>query len=211
MATHAAAARAAVAGWSMRCIVALAWNATYLFRLGFERWIRARPDYDHWVLLGVVVVYVVAFWLLKVPKGMWRFSGFGEVWRLVGACAVRRRRVRRCGDGGGSERRAACGAGAASGDHADGAGAGAHGLSHVVRARAAAHHRQRCRDPARAGARGRRGGSPAGGRHPPQGWIVLGLARRRPAQARRAHRRRAGAGAARVRCATRPRSARRPI
>lgn len=23
--------------------VALAWNATYLFRLGFERWISARP------------------------------------------------------------------------------------------------------------------------------------------------------------------------
>ena len=31
-------------------------------------------------------MYVTAFWLLKVPKGMWRFSGFGEVWRLVGAC-----------------------------------------------------------------------------------------------------------------------------
>jgi FlaA1/EpsC-like NDP-sugar epimerase len=67
-------------------LVALAWNATYLFRLGFERWVHARPDYDNWVLLGVVAVYVVAFWLLKVPKGMWRFSGFGEVWRLVGAC-----------------------------------------------------------------------------------------------------------------------------
>ena len=35
-------------------VVALAWNATYLFRLGFERWIHARPDYDHWVLLGVL-------------------------------------------------------------------------------------------------------------------------------------------------------------
>ena len=67
-------------------LVALSWNATYLFRLGFERWIRARPDYDHWVLLGVVITYAVAFWLLKVPKGMWRFSGFGEVWRLISAC-----------------------------------------------------------------------------------------------------------------------------
>jgi len=69
-------------------LVALAWNATYLFRLGFERWLRARPDYDFWVLLGTVVAYVVVFWLFKVPKGMWRFSGFGEVWRLVGACAA---------------------------------------------------------------------------------------------------------------------------
>ena len=68
-------------------LVALAWNVTYLFRLGFERWIHARPDYDRWVLLGVVAVYVVAFWLLKVPKGMWRFSGFGEVRRLIWACA----------------------------------------------------------------------------------------------------------------------------
>jgi len=69
-------------------VVAVAWNATYLFRLGFERWIAARPDYDAWVLVGVVVAYVLALWLLKVPKGMWRFSGFGEVWRLAGACAL---------------------------------------------------------------------------------------------------------------------------
>ncbi|HEY6512492.1 MAG TPA: nucleoside-diphosphate sugar epimerase/dehydratase, partial [Burkholderiaceae bacterium] len=69
-------------------LVAVAWNATYLFRLGFERWIEARPGYDPWVLAGVVVAYVVVFWLFKVPKGMWRFSGFGEVWRLVGACAA---------------------------------------------------------------------------------------------------------------------------
>ena len=31
-------------------VVALAWNATYLFRLGFERWISARPGYDLWVM-----------------------------------------------------------------------------------------------------------------------------------------------------------------
>jgi FlaA1/EpsC-like NDP-sugar epimerase len=67
-------------------IVALAWNATYLFRLGFERWLSARPGYDPWVLVGVVIVYLIALWWLKVPKGMWRFSGFGEVWRLAGAC-----------------------------------------------------------------------------------------------------------------------------
>jgi FlaA1/EpsC-like NDP-sugar epimerase len=69
-------------------LVAVAWNATYLFRLGFERWISARPTYDHWVMLGLMGVYVLMFWLLKVPKGMWRFSGFGEISRLAWACAA---------------------------------------------------------------------------------------------------------------------------
>ncbi|MCX2865113.1 nucleoside-diphosphate sugar epimerase/dehydratase [Paucibacter sp. PLA-PC-4] len=69
-------------------VVALAWQATYLFRLGFERWISARPNYDHWVLLGLVMLYAVVLWALRVPKGMWRFSGFGEVKRLALACAV---------------------------------------------------------------------------------------------------------------------------
>src|SRR5438445_12377611 len=55
-------------------IVALAWNFTYLFRLGFERWWSARPDYDPWVMLGVVAMYWVSFVLLRVPRGMWRFS-----------------------------------------------------------------------------------------------------------------------------------------
>jgi len=67
-------------------VVALAWNFTYLFRLGFERWISARPDYDVWVMLGVVSVYVASFRVLRVPQGMWRFSGFGEVKRLTIAC-----------------------------------------------------------------------------------------------------------------------------
>jgi FlaA1/EpsC-like NDP-sugar epimerase len=69
-------------------LVAVAWNATYLFRLGFERWISARPDYDPWVMLGLMAVYVLMFWLFKVPKGMWRFSGFGEVSRLAWACTA---------------------------------------------------------------------------------------------------------------------------
>nr|WP_316640649.1 nucleoside-diphosphate sugar epimerase/dehydratase [uncultured Roseateles sp.] len=68
--------------------VALAWQATYLFRLGFERWISARPGYDAWVMLGLVLLYVVVLWLLRVPKGMWRFSGFGEVKRLILACLI---------------------------------------------------------------------------------------------------------------------------
>jgi FlaA1/EpsC-like NDP-sugar epimerase len=69
-------------------VVAVAWNVTYLFRLGFERWISARPDYDGWVLLGVVLAYGSAFSAMKVPQGMWRFSGFGEVKRLAAACGI---------------------------------------------------------------------------------------------------------------------------
>ncbi|MFG6468676.1 polysaccharide biosynthesis protein [Roseateles sp. BYS87W] len=68
--------------------VALAWQATYLFRLGFERWFEARPVYDAAVLAGLLAVYGLVLWGLRVPKGMWRFSGFGEVKRLAAACAV---------------------------------------------------------------------------------------------------------------------------
>ena len=68
--------------------IALCWNATYLFRLGFERWWSARPDYDIAVMLGVVAVYLGVFMLARVPEGMWRFSGFGEVQRLAVSCAV---------------------------------------------------------------------------------------------------------------------------
>jgi FlaA1/EpsC-like NDP-sugar epimerase len=66
--------------------VAIAWNATYLFRLGFERWISARPDYDTWVMLGIVAAYLAAFVVLRLPQSMWRFSGFNEVARLAWAC-----------------------------------------------------------------------------------------------------------------------------
>jgi FlaA1/EpsC-like NDP-sugar epimerase len=69
-------------------MVVLAWNATYLFRLGFERWVSARPAYDAWVLLGVVGVYLAALAVAKVPQSMWRFSGFGEVKRLTVACTA---------------------------------------------------------------------------------------------------------------------------
>jgi len=67
-------------------VIALCWNATYLFRLGFERWLHARPSYDVWVMLGVVAIYLGVFVLAGVPRGMWRFSGFGEVKRLTLAC-----------------------------------------------------------------------------------------------------------------------------
>ena len=69
-------------------MIAACWNITYLFRLGFERWQNARPDYDGWVLIGVIAVYLSVFVLLKVPKGMWRFSGFGEIQRLTIACGI---------------------------------------------------------------------------------------------------------------------------
>jgi FlaA1/EpsC-like NDP-sugar epimerase len=67
-------------------VIALCWNITYLFRLGFERWISARPAYDLWVMLGVVAVYLLAFVIGGIPRGMWRFSGFDEVKRLMVAC-----------------------------------------------------------------------------------------------------------------------------
>jgi FlaA1/EpsC-like NDP-sugar epimerase len=69
-------------------VVAVAWNVTYLFRLGFERWLTARPAYDGWVMLAVVLAYAAAFSGFRVPQGMWRFSGFGEVKRLAAACGI---------------------------------------------------------------------------------------------------------------------------
>ena len=69
-------------------VLVAAWNFTYLFRLGFERWWSARPDYDPLVLAGIVALYLVVFVLLGVPRGLWRFSGFGEVQRLTIACAL---------------------------------------------------------------------------------------------------------------------------
>ena len=51
-------------------VVALAWQGTYLFRLGFERWFSARPGYDALVLAGLLVVYGALFALLRVPPDM---------------------------------------------------------------------------------------------------------------------------------------------
>ncbi|MDE1946998.1 MAG: polysaccharide biosynthesis protein [Burkholderiales bacterium] len=68
-------------------VIAACWNVTYLFRLGFERWLSARAGYDGWVMLGVVAAYLVTFAALKVPQNMWRFSGFGEARRLMLGCA----------------------------------------------------------------------------------------------------------------------------
>ena len=64
-------------------VIAACWNVTYLFRLGFERWISARPSYDGWVMLGVIATYLAVFVIAHIPRGMWRFSGFGEIKRLT--------------------------------------------------------------------------------------------------------------------------------
>jgi FlaA1/EpsC-like NDP-sugar epimerase len=69
-------------------VIVVCWNLTYLFRLGFERWWSARPDYDPWVITGIVATYLAVFVALGVPRGMWRFAGFGEVRRLAWACLV---------------------------------------------------------------------------------------------------------------------------
>jgi FlaA1/EpsC-like NDP-sugar epimerase len=69
-------------------VVALCWNVTYVFRLGFERWLSARPVYDGWVLIGLIALYALVFLAMSVPKGLWRFSGFGEIKRLTLACLL---------------------------------------------------------------------------------------------------------------------------
>ena len=69
-------------------VVVACWNLTYLFRLGFERWWSARPGYDALVLTGIVALYGAVSVALGVPRGMWRFSGFGEIKRLTMACAL---------------------------------------------------------------------------------------------------------------------------
>jgi len=69
-------------------VVAVCWNLTYLFRLGYERWFVARAPYDEFVMLCVVGLYLAAFAGFRVPQGIWRFSGFGEVKRLAWACLL---------------------------------------------------------------------------------------------------------------------------
>ena len=69
-------------------VIVACWNITYLFRLGFDRWLSARPGYDGAVLAGIVALYLVAFIAFKVPQSLWRFSGFGEVKRLTLACLL---------------------------------------------------------------------------------------------------------------------------
>jgi len=69
-------------------VVMACWNITYLFRLGFERWISARPGYDPWVMCGVAAAYLAAIAWLRLPQHLWRFAGFGDVKRLMLACGA---------------------------------------------------------------------------------------------------------------------------
>ena len=64
------------------------WHATYLFRLGFERWQPGRPWYDDYVSFGVVAAYVVFTSLTGVPRGPWRFFGFDDFKRIMAGCAM---------------------------------------------------------------------------------------------------------------------------
>ncbi|HET6789024.1 MAG TPA: polysaccharide biosynthesis protein, partial [Aquabacterium sp.] len=67
-------------------LIMLAWHATYLFRMGVERWLHERPSYDWAVLLGVIVVYSSVSWALRVPQAAWRYVSFNEVARLGWMC-----------------------------------------------------------------------------------------------------------------------------
>ena len=65
-----------------------AWQATYLFRLGFERWQPGRPWYDDYVSFGVVAIYLVFLAITGVPRGLWRFFGFDDFRRIAAACVM---------------------------------------------------------------------------------------------------------------------------
>ena len=67
-------------------LILLAWHATYLFRMGVERWLHERPHYDWAVLLGVVAVYSALSWALDVPRASWRYTSFSDITRLAVVC-----------------------------------------------------------------------------------------------------------------------------
>jgi hypothetical protein len=64
------------------------WHATYLFRLGFERWQPGRPWYDDYVSFGVVLAYLVLLAVTGVPRGPWRFFGFDDFKRIALSCLI---------------------------------------------------------------------------------------------------------------------------
>ncbi len=67
-------------------LIAVAWHATYLFRMGVERWLHERPVYDWAVLLGVILVYSTVSWALGVPRATWRYTSFHDITRLSWVC-----------------------------------------------------------------------------------------------------------------------------
>lgn len=69
-------------------IVFVAWQVTYLFRLGFGGWWSDRPDYDMWVVLGIVGVYLVVMRTMRIERGAWRYVSFLDIGRLSMACVI---------------------------------------------------------------------------------------------------------------------------
>ncbi len=69
-------------------VVWLAWQATYLFRLGFDRWLSARAPYDAAVALGVVALYMALLLVAGSSRGLWRYTGFADIRRLSIVCLV---------------------------------------------------------------------------------------------------------------------------
>lgn len=69
-------------------VVVWCWHAAYLFRMGWERWQPARPDYDDAVLAVVVLAELVCLWALGFYRMPWRFFEFRELTRLTGTFVV---------------------------------------------------------------------------------------------------------------------------
>ncbi len=67
-------------------IVWLAWQATHLFRMGFDRWLSARPAYDPLVAIAVVAVYLILFRAMRLNTAVWRLTSFVDIQRLSLAC-----------------------------------------------------------------------------------------------------------------------------
>jgi len=69
-------------------VVVWCWHAAYLFRMGWERWQPARPEYDDAVLATVLVAELGCLWALGFYRMPWRFFGFRELTRLTGTFVV---------------------------------------------------------------------------------------------------------------------------
>jgi FlaA1/EpsC-like NDP-sugar epimerase len=69
-------------------VVAWCWHAAYLFRMGWERWQPARPEYDDAVLAAVLVTELACLWALGFYRMPWRFFGFRELTRLTSTFVV---------------------------------------------------------------------------------------------------------------------------
>jgi FlaA1/EpsC-like NDP-sugar epimerase len=69
-------------------VVVWCWHAAYLFRMGWERWQPARPEYDDAVLAAVLLTEVGCLWVLGFYRMPWRFFGFRELTRLTGTFVV---------------------------------------------------------------------------------------------------------------------------